>query len=688
MIINSFGSNKIKMKRKEMEFRKTIISLAVAFLAMTLVECGTKNTASEKVAYNHLTRLPLGNVTAEGWLKKQLERNKAGMGGHLDELEPEMIAQPYINRNHKSQVSPGWSGEISATFWTGFVQLAFTLNDEELKAKAGKWVYGTLALQEEDGYLGSYRKTEDRLEDYSAWSANWCYRALLHYYDATGDKKILDAVHRGLLWFVKNWAGDQKTSYAGPTLMESMIVVYMKTGDEKLYNWCLDYIKWLDAHDKFHQGMASLQRDSLEYNEDHVVAFGENVKHPALIYMAGGGEEYLDASINGLKQIMVKCWQPNGAPASNFEYLSPPSAIHVTEYCNFSTFLNTFSWMACITGKAQYGDLMERILFNGAEGARKKDERAIAYMSSPNQLYATMESCQFGLNSFEVYSPCYQVGCCPTQSVRIIPEYIRAMFLRDKQENLFIPAYGPCRVNFISGEGTNIAIFEDTNYPFDGTITFHIKASSPWKKLLMLKMPVWCKAHEIKLNGIPVTASVNADGYLPVENTWNEDTLALSFGMEPAVVTVNDIYFQKEPLRAIECGPLLFALRYPASWTPVAGTPLTPLPKDWSWYEASVLDKEKPAPPAFYSLNLTELKKGSVIVKKQSVSEYPWDDSPLKLEVPMHRSKQAYTRNWNNQRNTPLAYGNPVTADSTTEIIEMVPYGCTNLRMSCFTICK
>jgi hypothetical protein len=36
-----------------------------------------------------------------------------------------------------------------------------------------------MALQEEDGYLGSYRKTDNRLEDYSAWSANWCYRALL-----------------------------------------------------------------------------------------------------------------------------------------------------------------------------------------------------------------------------------------------------------------------------------------------------------------------------------------------------------------------------------------------------------------------------------------------------------------------------------------------------------------------------
>ena len=671
-----------------MTFGKPLLLAVAGTIMLSLVVCSTKDTASEKKSSHRLSRLPLGAVTAEGWLKTQLERSKAGMGGHLDELEPEMIAKPFIDRQHKSPVSPGWSGEISGTYWTGLVQLAFTLNDEELKEKARTWVYSTLALQEEDGYLGSYRKNENRLEDYSAWSANWCYRALLHYGDATGDQTILDAVHRGLLWFVKNWAGDQKTPYAGPILMESMLVVYLKTGDEKLYTWCLDYIKWLDSHDTFHHGMASLQRDSLEYNEDHVVAFGEHVKNPALIYLAGGGVEYLEASINGLNQIMDKCWQPHGAPASNFEYLSPPSANHVTEYCNFSTFLNTFSWMACITGKARYGDLMERILFNAAQGARKKDERAIAYMSSPNQLFATMESCQFGLNSFEVYSPCFHVGCCPAQSVRIIPEYIRAMFLRDQDENLYLTAFGPCRVHFASKEGADLTIFAETRYPFDEVITLHIKATAPWKKKLMIKIPSWCKNLEIKLNGAAVNGSVNEDGYLPVENIWNDDTLTIFLGMTPTLVRVKDVYFQKEPLRAIECGPLVFSVKYPAFWTPVAGTPLTPLSEDWTWYEASILARKKPVHPPFYTLDLTDLNRAVAIVKKQSASEYPWDDSPIKLEVPMRVSHHAYSRYWDNQRYTPMAYGNPATADSLSQIVEMVPYGCTNLRMTCFPVCQ
>src|ERR1035437_1929726 len=83
------------MNRKTITFRKTLAYLPVVFLVLSILGCGTKNTPPGKVSYNHLTRLPLGNVTAQGWLKTQLERNKAGMGGHLDELEPEMIGKPF-----------------------------------------------------------------------------------------------------------------------------------------------------------------------------------------------------------------------------------------------------------------------------------------------------------------------------------------------------------------------------------------------------------------------------------------------------------------------------------------------------------------------------------------------------------------------------------------------------------------
>ena len=143
--------------------------------------------------YNRLHKLPLGSIVAKGWLREQLLRSKAGMGGYLDVLEPDMIANTFISYSAFKRLpwssedadptfAAGWSSEISGTYWTGLVQLAYTLNDAELIAKAEKWVEGVLKHQEPDGYLGGYPKeTTDRNADYNPWGSAWCYRALLAY---------------------------------------------------------------------------------------------------------------------------------------------------------------------------------------------------------------------------------------------------------------------------------------------------------------------------------------------------------------------------------------------------------------------------------------------------------------------------------------------------------------------------
>jgi hypothetical protein len=93
----------------------------------------------------------------------------------------------------------GLCGELSGCYWTGLVQLAFTLGDEELIAKATDWVEGVLKRQEPDGYLGTFAPGLNRMEDYNPWSAAWCYRALLSFYEATKRQDVLDTVHRALL---------------------------------------------------------------------------------------------------------------------------------------------------------------------------------------------------------------------------------------------------------------------------------------------------------------------------------------------------------------------------------------------------------------------------------------------------------------------------------------------------------
>jgi len=59
--------------------------------------------------------------------------------------------------------------------------------------------------------------------------------------------------------------------------------------------------------------------------------------------------------------------------------------------------------------------------------------------------------------------------------------------------------------------------------------------------------------------------------------------------------------------------------------------------------------------------------------------------------VPMVRSqKHAYPCHFGSQTHTLLPYGNPVDPDEGAQVenVELVPFGCTVLRLACFTVCN
>lgn len=654
-----------------------------------------------------LTSLKLGSIQARGWLKELLERNKAGMGGSMPEIEPELIGKAYRSRDCHSHFMAGWTAEIAGTYWLAAIQLAFTLNDPEFIARVTAWVHDVVALQDEDGFLGIHRPEDNRYEDYCAWGNNWCYRALLSYYDATGEQPVLEAVHRALLWFVRNWTGDKKTSYASGVITDSMVTVYHLTGDKRLCDWAEEYDKWLsDGHDEFHHGEKAFTRPKLNFFDDHLVGHGEFLKNPALLYTASGDLSKLAASLSGFRQVFTQGWQVTGAPSSNSEHCSPPSCILETEYCNFATYSNSFAWMGEITGEPMWFDRMEKILFNGALGARMKNEKAIAYMSCPNQSSAT--STDGSYNTYmtvakRIYAPNYYVSCCPMQSIRIFPEYIRNTCYIDAEGTLCLAAYGPLTIYPEPG----ITITEDTEYPFEETVRLHINCQGQWNKKLKFRKPEWCQRFSIKLKSKIVSPIDNGDGWLALEGDWNDgDCVEITFFMEVQLAPVEDVWFPKEPLRAYSYGPLLFCHAFPcsihplteyppiylqanpAAKCPVSGDGCQPTKKTISpsekypWYDISVDDFND---LQWYAIPGNAKNGEGIFLKRQQQQGYPWENSPVRLFVPLIRATNSWDR-----CGTLLAmpFGNPVAPDegSSIELVELVPFGCTILRQACFPV--
>jgi len=638
--------------------------------------------------YQKFSKLPLGSVTARGWLKDQLLRSKDGMGGHLDELEPDMIATPHINYSGFDHIPfiegpldptwvAGWSGEISGTYWTGLVQLAFTLQDADLIAKATQWVEGVLQHQEPDGYLGSFAPTTDRMADYNPWASTWCYRALLAFHEATGRKDVLDAVYRGCLWFCTNWK-DHKTDYAGSTIIEPMVITYAYTGDVRLIQFCEDWLAWLEDHSIWQNKVSQYLSDALPYASMHAVAYGENVKHPALVYCATGDERLLRASENGLQKALNRIVHATGGPSSSSEFLSPTGGANEVEYCNFSTYNHSYAWMALATGEAKWGDALERALFNGAQGSRKKDERAIAYFAAPNQLFSTRESSTYAEESdYAAYSPCYHVACCPTQSVRIIPEFIRSMVLTDAAQDLYLLCYGPAEVR-----SPKLAFTMDTLYPFRETITLKIHKADGAS--LWLRIPAWCKNPTVCVGGTTVRLLPDASGFARLDVALTAgDQVLITFPMEVTLSKIDDSAASSKFPMVIARGPLVYAIPIPVEWKKYPGRPITPLPEDWSWFEAfPAMDWRDPLVrqnSSWHKAIDAHLNPSQIRVVEHDPNGYVWEKPPVTLEVPLYKAPYAY------MLHTPRpqeAWEVPLYVEGEAEYCTLVPHGCTNLRIT------
>lgn len=611
----------------------------------------TDNSIFSKAAWK---ALPLGSIKGEGWLKERLEIGAAGMGGHLNELEPDMCDKPFQTRDydiHKGGCcdNVGWCSEISGEYWLGLVELAHTLDDPALKEKADRWIEKVLALQEPDGYLGSYRKTDNRFEDFHTWGSRLCYRALLYYYEMTGDKKYLDAVHRGLLWFVNTWTGDKKTDYVGDTIIEQMALVATLTGDRRLIDWSNEYADWMDRNG----GENTFFKQTLRLGHNHVGALSTRAVLPALLEEAGGRAGGIRASEEHVADMDRDIgWQANYAPSSDREHVSMPSCISESEYCDSIYYMENFLHLARITGKADYATRVERIAFNAAMGARRKDDRAMAYKSSPNQFRATIDSAQFSWHEYyEAYAPNHNACCCAANSVRLWPEYLRQAILK-KDGEYYVQLYGP----MVMKDGP-VKIRLETEYPFEHTVKVEVKTigDTKQKTTVRFRKPDWADEMDVAWNADRTRATVN-------------------FKCSPRVRAVADRDFPVERLRSIEYGPLVFVQPLVEKWEKaVQPTNCEQLPPDWSWFNVTCAEK-----PVIYAMpaDVAYQGRGIEIVNGR------------RLRVPMIRATEAYDGNPATKPHNNAPRANPVAPDrdAAVEMVEFVPYWETALRVTCFPV--
>ena len=86
------------------------------------------------------------NIIPEGWLADQLEIQKNGLSGNLDKIWRDVRDSAWIGGTAES-----W--ERMPYFLDGFILLGFLTGDEDIKARAKKYVYAIVDKQQPDGWI-------------------------------------------------------------------------------------------------------------------------------------------------------------------------------------------------------------------------------------------------------------------------------------------------------------------------------------------------------------------------------------------------------------------------------------------------------------------------------------------------------------------------------------------------------
>jgi hypothetical protein len=253
------------------------------------------------------------------------------------------------------------------------------------------------------------------------------------------------------------------------------------------------------------------------------------------------------------------------------------------------------------------------------------------------------------------------------------PKYAQYCWMATFNNGLAATAYGPSIVRAKVANGENITIKEETNYPFEEQIRFVIEVGKEVSFPLELRIPSWCAAPVIKLNGI-VQKNVIPGTYHSIFREWkNGDTVVLDLPMEIKISKwVNNSV-------GIERGPLVYSLKMDEDWKKLNSHVFNGT--DFSEYEVF------PKNAWNYGLIINEKNPSkSIEVIKGNMTDNPFNQgtTPILLKV-----KARKINSWGLDANGVHAAEppfSPVSSDNPIEEIILVPFGAERIRLTYFPV--
>ncbi len=388
--------------------------------------------------------------------------------------------------------------------------------DERLKAVLDELVQALVSAQSPNGHLrgegARYRWTG---WDFPVHSRN--LMGLLAYHLATGAPSALQSA-RGIADLLTRTLGSSQNqadppgspAYRAPiptSLLEPVCLLYRYSGEKRNLASLL-----VRAYDR--QPGPRLLSGLLESGSvmgaagatasevlDGLVGLLE-------LYRLSGDERYLQPALAAWRDVVTKRRYVTGTTSAGRQFKAD-YVLPGEESANVGESGVTASWLQLnwhllrLTGQPQYGDELERTIYNQLLGAQDPRDGGVC----PFTPLAGKKRPEQGASSSRASH---------ALAITLIPQ----MIWGTREGGLAVVLYAPGEATVSLGDGgPDVVVNSQTGFPKEGTVTLTLRPPAPARFPVFLRVPSWCGRYRATVAGSAVSG--RSGEFMKLERVWN-----------------------------------------------------------------------------------------------------------------------------------------------------------------------
>ena len=394
---------------------------------------------------------------------------------------------------------------------------------EALEARFGAIVARVAAAQATDGYLSTAFGRSGQPARYSdlEWGHElYCYGHLIQAAVArarTGGEDLLVTVARRVADHVcETFGADGIASVCGHAVIEPALVeLYRVTGEHRYLEQARLFVERRGHHvlEDIEYGRSYFQ-DDVPIREATVLR-GHAVR---ATYLAAGAVDLaaetddgtlLDALTGQWATTVARRTYLTGGMGSRHQdegfgedFALPPDRAYSETCAGVGSIM--FAWRLLLAhGGAQYGDLIERTLYNVVATSPAADGRAFYYANTLHQREvgaAPNPDQAVGRAESSLRAPWFHVSCCPGNVARTLAS-LAAYVATTDDDGLQLHQYAPARIRTSLPDGRPIELDVETDYPRTGRVVLRSVATQESRWTLSLRVPRWAGGAALVVDG-------------------------------------------------------------------------------------------------------------------------------------------------------------------------------------------